>query len=1175
MVAHDISRHLFRPASHYSGLRMQQGRVSLDSDFNEARILDDEGLRLLVRDVVGPHGTPDSGFLVENVTTAPYDFQIHAGTFYLGGLRHEIHAEDDPLGPQAFREQSNWLQSSRPGIDPPLPTVPSLIQGPRNDLVYLIGWEQGVTSVEDHEFREQAIAAQDTGYRVRRMHRVYVHKDTPTDCSGAFADLLAGLTSGSPSFDIANNELRSNARLTVRYDPGKAGKADLCTPPALQGFNSAANETIRVQLIGAQQFLWSIDNAAPLYRVSVALNDIENRITFRADTLPRDAAHHPRVTQVLELLPWSARLPNGEHVADHPIAPNVGGGVYGRVLTPYDPETHSFTVQFDNADLPTVTAMLAWLALEEADEEKRHMFVRLWQPGDIAGDQLDPDPSNDALDTTFGIPFELDVEVPLGDTGYFVKFSADGIVGDHWILSTRPATTHKIVPWDLATGVAPHGPRRYYTPLAVIRWYFDSADALQHDIHDCRRTFRPLTKIRGCCTVTVGDGVTSFGDFTSINDAIASIPILEAGKICVLPGNFAEQVIITSRQNLVIEGCGARTVIHTPADNPTSQGLVKIRLCTNITLRSLQLDAEGQIGVMATSTQGLILDRVDVTTRRDGNLPEPDPTALWIPTTSSPMPLSTVAFGNGSFLTMTCCSLTMVGELSSAANVTLAFAGDIRINGCRIDTPALGRSQSRAWGGVCLTNVSNFEISNNTITGGLGHGITFGASLSFATIGDLTIFDPSPRFIIDTTNDCPSTGGELPLDGLPPGGGDEPLALLPGANTRGVIRGNRISGMGASGISVLGFWGDDLDPYPMIQTFDLVIADNIIENNYGRPPQIATRAEYIEVVAFGGIVLALADRLHIHDNRIQNNGNDFRSPVCGVYVLHGENINIESNLIRNNGVRSYGTAFSGNRAGIALQLVGRRLVDDFNDGIPVLPAARIRGNVVQQPAGRALQVYGIGPMFIEGNTLVSEGHSNHTRIAVPQCIDIHNIGQSPELLLQGVIPADIAYFPAPALLDPDPTPNPDLLDGRVLFTDNQVRFAPAVGFADNIFVANRFQSYGDVAILDNQFLTVFPEGGGSMVNDTIVVAWTTRTNNNRWEDPAREVPGTGVDTEYETDASAVTLAFYNYTTLNVASRCIHASRSSVAPSAGNPVADNLTYTPCDPEPMLLPLLEAP
>jgi hypothetical protein len=348
-----------------------------------------------------------------------------------------------------------------------------------------------------------------------------------------------------------------------------------------------------------------------------------------------------------------------------------------------------------------------------------------------------------------------------------------------------------------------------------------------------------------------------------------------------------------------------------------------------------------------------------------------------------------------------------------------------------------------------------------------------------------------------------------------------------------------------------------------------VIADNIIEDNYRHPAEGSLSPALRLVAAFGGIVLADADMLRIHHNVIRGNGLDHLHPVCGIYVLHGENIVIEDNQIHSNGLRVAGDALPGHRAGIALQLVGRLLsrVPDA-EGVAQLkvdldelqPAARVRGNVVIQPAGRALQIYGLGLMSVQGNNLISEGLAGLTPEDLADeahCVEIQNLGQARELMHHGTIPANVAIFPDPPLLYDVRQINLGLLDGRVQFTDNQVRFNPVSGAATNIFCATRLQSYDDIAVNGNQFFVKFPPEGGSMFNDTLVVAWSTRTLLNRWEDPVKTDPHAVL-----TAASCHTLAFINATTLNQASRCIHVDTAAGASTTDNPIADqNQIYDP--------------
>src|ERR1700757_2611771 len=92
----DISRRLFQPAKHYAGAVYQQGRVTLDSDQNENNLLASGELQRLIAEAICSGGSPNGGFTISNVheTARPdeqeggtYDFDVAAGSFYLGGRR--------------------------------------------------------------------------------------------------------------------------------------------------------------------------------------------------------------------------------------------------------------------------------------------------------------------------------------------------------------------------------------------------------------------------------------------------------------------------------------------------------------------------------------------------------------------------------------------------------------------------------------------------------------------------------------------------------------------------------------------------------------------------------------------------------------------------------------------------------------------------------------------------------------------------------------------------------------------------------------------------------------------------------------------------------------------------------------------------------------------------------
>jgi photosystem II stability/assembly factor-like uncharacterized protein len=57
----DFSRDGFRPENHHTGVRMQQGRVLLDADWNEQVDIDADRTRGLAADIIGPCGVPAHG----------------------------------------------------------------------------------------------------------------------------------------------------------------------------------------------------------------------------------------------------------------------------------------------------------------------------------------------------------------------------------------------------------------------------------------------------------------------------------------------------------------------------------------------------------------------------------------------------------------------------------------------------------------------------------------------------------------------------------------------------------------------------------------------------------------------------------------------------------------------------------------------------------------------------------------------------------------------------------------------------------------------------------------------------------------------------------------------------------------------------------------------------------
>ena len=96
----DFTRATFEPEKHYSGVRMQQGRVLLDADFNEHEDIQAHLAHTSHRDVIGPcggpqgmdgEGSPLAGFKIEGGE----ELRVTAGRYYVDGILCQLEGEDD------------------------------------------------------------------------------------------------------------------------------------------------------------------------------------------------------------------------------------------------------------------------------------------------------------------------------------------------------------------------------------------------------------------------------------------------------------------------------------------------------------------------------------------------------------------------------------------------------------------------------------------------------------------------------------------------------------------------------------------------------------------------------------------------------------------------------------------------------------------------------------------------------------------------------------------------------------------------------------------------------------------------------------------------------------------------------------------------------------------------
>lgn len=1183
MATPDISRQLFQPEKRYIGTFMQQGRVVTDEDLNAHRRLDAEDERLTFRDIICSKGSPNHGFRVGAPTPvdigldrSAYDFTIADGSFYIGGLRFVAFAGQ----PETYLTQRDWLQID---IDPSaLPFIPSVadLTDPnggtfdRFDLIYLRGWEQCVSAVEDRELLEYALGGPDTSVFRRRQRRIEVLTGVADDCATAFEELidhltdpLPGDTSGDPHpFDHESCELLSKARLTVGFRGGPPSD-DLCQPPVLGGYLGAENQAIRVQLTATNRFIWGFDNAAPLYRVQVV--EEEGLDVIRFLTLPRDEFAQPIAGQAVEILPWGALLPNQEKTAEWQ-------GHLTTVATGFEPDTGRITIE-----TPVPAAWLAWLNdpahagfLNDRDEPaaQRYFYLRVWTGG--SGNAAQPDHT-----------FVPGTPAPLAGTGLEVTFSDFGLPASYWVIAARPNTPDEVVPWILTDAAPAFGPRQFIASLALIRWSIDPLNnTVVGSVIDCRARFRPLCQLKGCCTIIVGDGSASHGEFTSIQDAVDALPPA-GGEICVLRGRYERHVRIVNRTNIRIRGCGRDTLLVAQDETP----VIEIVDSQRIEITALAVEAPAAPAIrchtisLDATIEHIVLTSLHILSR-DRN---------------------SVAVLRGRFVTFACNDvrvLPLTAPLPSQGTIGRESAVFLHGQDLLIERNCiLGEGEQaaqRSYGGLHIGGGSErVEIRRNLIRGGNNNGITLGHTIL------RRVQNPNPAD--DFTIDVNSPGGFhifidehgcVVIDPFPPfepPGGDDRVVLEAGPALREVrIVDNRIEEMGRSGITVDRFFDMETNP-DFITVEDLLIEENRITGcmqlEVGTIP-FSLR----DVVGFGGVTLADVEYLVMRQNLIANNGRSSLDPVCGVFVLHGAGIAIDGNRILHNGLPAADDdqrPRAGRRGGIVLAFARARAVEqlsvelldnDFTglrqDGVP---AARVQDNVVVAFQGRALEILALGPVSVEGNQLTAKGSAFMRQVPVPgttatttnafgsasqaakvplknrastsnpllafldalggSAVWIFNLGVSNEIYLQ------LFGLSGLFLLDDLPTTeaaeNVDdprfFVGGNVLFNDNQVvldALGPVVTLSfSSVFLG----SLDDVSMNANQCDCDLARD--FVLTNALTFGWSQRMADNRFKEGLLNAL-----------LSGVSLALMNTTTDNQGTHCFFpVGARSVSHIAGN------------------------
>jgi hypothetical protein len=1079
----DFSRWGFKAADNFTGVLYQQGRVFVDQDGNAETQIENQLRTTLAQDAIGPDTAavpaayPDSLKVTQVQATAS---EVRA-TFKPGRLW----ADGVPLvipGSADITLKASYLG---PPIQAPQPVLGSIAAGVRDALILEV-WEESFSAYQDPaQLLEPALGGVDTTERIKVAYALKLLRLNSSDDCGNLAARLADDFSSKGKLSVT-----PSATVTISGD---------CPVEAGGGYSGFEHYLYRIEVAepdgsGNARFKWSQFNAGLVGRGDFTSSGATTgTVHIKANNQAINRCGLPSF--YLEALAYDADLG------------------YWRVVFRAD----AALTQDDELSLSNITPDSVWPA-----SVPDTAFFRLW--------------NGIALMSAFPIPAGSTQPNPLKDDirlAFDAPASGKYTPGDYWTFPVRAAGAPVDAAWIAANwpnNAPPQGVHQHRVPLAILNWSGAvpvTITAAADQIADCRRVFQPLTRLRGCCRYTVGDGMQSFGDFDTIQAAINALPVSDGGEICVLPGQYNENLLI-NKDNVTIKGCGRRSQITGAS---AGQPVIKIVDAEHTRIEALRLVAH------VTGPGVLVQDTPvshDITLR-----------GLHIHNAAARAAIEVQA---GEFVTIEDCRVRM-NDIASPWPAVFVTADDVRIERNVIQVQhAVGALPTAGRGGLQLGGTSDrVRVIDNLIEAGIGNGITLGTLQEVnanGTTGGII------GWVVDANDPCnPCDPGDIYI---PPssGGAGVPTYQSAGALYDVLIERNRILDMGLNGIGVVAFFNlSAQDEFISVERLRIV-ANEII--GCLRRPLATIDASMIDAMGYGGIALADVEYLSIHRNLIESNGQDHLEPVCGVFVLHGEGIEISDNRIHNNGIKTAQpshTAKNGRRGGINIVLAVAPVVPTpiLGNLYPVqngTPAAKIHDNVVSQPLGQALSLTALGPVSVVNNHLTSRGMVLKLNPMSPSflatTVMVLNLGVSMEWYGQlgafsGVLYGSMPLTGGPAMsgnavllarqgLD-DKRVGEYLANGNVLFTDNRVDLdllETGLGFAlSSILIL----SLDDVAFQDNQcdcnLLDDF------IISQAILFGISLRASDNRFKEGL-----------FNAILSAVTVGLLNATTNNQSTHCL-------------------------------------
>lgn len=884
----DFSRVRYAPYDNFNGILPQQGKVLLDSDGIAQTLIANNWRETAARDWVGPvAGVP---------AAAPDSFNVSAATLAGGKVTLTVGTGRlwaDGLLVRLESETGNTVTRTATWLEPPVVAMEgsaSDVAAGVTDAVVLEVWQHAVNGFQMPEaLIEPALGGPDTAERLQ------------TSCAFRLARLGAGESCADLVFDESGR-----GKLTVSLVPPITTTGD-CPVDGSGGYSGFEHQLYRIEVAdvasGGSQFKWSRTN----------------------------------------------------------------GGLVGRGT--FDPATQSIAITANLAAITSANQTAFYLEIESYDQDLGFSRVIAGAQATLSGSTLQCTPAANfgaypsASGTVFfrlwdGIApvasYPISASPVQLENGILLQFDADAtgkyFPGDYWLFPVRAQGIAN--PQTLIDAKTPEGIRYHRVPLAEITWASGANGSFTGGpIEDCRAVVQPLTQVRGCCTCRVGDGVESFGEFTSIQAAIDSLPP-EGGEVCILPGRYYQRARILNRRDIVIHGCGWQTRVLSPSLRPKNakthfiykeetgendaanpfRAVITIVGSAHIELRSFAVEA-------AASEAGILLDGTGTSLSSQGNAVLTraavemrgvvDTTIEDMVLTASTLPailaerVRLLAIEKNRIAMKNVRSLwpavyasgqeihiernwigietagnvrewlpaTVSGDLSDAES---AASGEVSSSApATAEHITIGAATAVAEhpGGIQIGGPStDVYILENEIEGGERNGITLGSFAYVDANGNET--GQWVGVSADGEGDDCCTGTLQPPGSGTNGGGK---IVAGGLLVNIQIHRNRIRDMGLCGIGPAGFF-NLAETLEIISIEGIHISCNAISRTMLR--QAAPAKDLLaNIIGYAAICLPDVQNAVIEDNAITDFGFEPGAAVCGIYILHGEMVLISRNQV--------------------------------------------------------------------------------------------------------------------------------------------------------------------------------------------------------------------------------------------------------------------------------------